>query len=143
MRPPVLHLCLLLLTLFFGAESRALGRMSDGPKTAVPDFFAEVLTRAGSPASGTEERAGETASRSGNFAPDVEDGPNLYSYVSQNPWSKFDPEGLATQKELRSELNELVDRKQGNLAILKQIQNKQDSGHGDAGDDAAKAEAID
>ena len=23
------------------------------------------------------------------------DGPNLYAYVNQNPWSKFDPEGLA------------------------------------------------
>ena len=22
------------------------------------------------------------------------DGPNLYAYVRQNPWSKFDPEGL-------------------------------------------------
>jgi RHS repeat-associated protein len=22
------------------------------------------------------------------------DGPNLYTYVRQNPWSKFDPEGL-------------------------------------------------
>ena len=22
------------------------------------------------------------------------DGPNLYAYVRQNPWTKFDPEGL-------------------------------------------------
>ncbi len=22
------------------------------------------------------------------------DGPNLYAYVSQNPWTKFDPDGL-------------------------------------------------
>gem|GEM_PF-5724471 len=29
------------------------------------------------------------------------DGPNLYAYVMQNPWSKFDPEGLKTLNEAR------------------------------------------
>jgi hypothetical protein len=27
------------------------------------------------------------------------DGPNLYAYVKQNPWTNFDPEGLATQQD--------------------------------------------
>jgi RHS repeat-associated protein len=27
------------------------------------------------------------------------DGPNLYTYVRQNPWTKFDPEGLETKEE--------------------------------------------
>jgi RHS repeat-associated protein len=27
------------------------------------------------------------------------DGPNMYAYVVQNPWSQFDPEGLKTRKE--------------------------------------------
>ena len=26
------------------------------------------------------------------------DGPNLYAYVNQNPWTKFDPEGLSTEE---------------------------------------------
>lgn len=26
------------------------------------------------------------------------DGPNLYAYVVQNPWTKFDPEGLSPWK---------------------------------------------
>jgi RHS repeat-associated protein len=30
------------------------------------------------------------------------DGPNLYTYVRQNPWSKFDPEGLASYDEVKS-----------------------------------------
>jgi RHS repeat-associated protein len=30
------------------------------------------------------------------------DGPNLYAYVRQNPWSKFDPEGLETSTLLQS-----------------------------------------
>src|SRR6266705_3272085 len=40
----------------------------------------------------------EKASSSTNF-PDEPfvDGPNLYCYVRQNPWTKFDPEGLNGQ----------------------------------------------
>jgi uncharacterized protein RhaS with RHS repeats len=26
------------------------------------------------------------------------DGPNLYAYVRQNPWTAFDPDGLAEKK---------------------------------------------
>ena len=35
------------------------------------------------------------------------DGPNLYTYVNQNPWSKFDPEGLETKKDYEEELTAL------------------------------------
>jgi RHS repeat-associated protein len=35
------------------------------------------------------------------------DGPNLYAYVRQNPWSKFDPEGLQAREELRTPEEEL------------------------------------
>ena len=30
------------------------------------------------------------------------DGPNLYAYVNQNPWTKFDPEGLAAELVIRN-----------------------------------------
>ena len=37
------------------------------------------------------------------------DGPNLYSYVRQNPWTAFDPEGLQTARELmKDELSEMA-----------------------------------
>ena len=36
----------------------------------------------------------ELPASSYDLAPDVRDGPNLYAYVKQNPWSKFDAEGL-------------------------------------------------
>jgi hypothetical protein len=37
----------------------------------------------------------ELPASSYDLAPDVRDGPNLYAYVRQNPWTKFDPDGLA------------------------------------------------
>jgi len=33
-----------------------------------------------------------------------EDGPNTYDYVGQNPWTKFDPEGLATIGDYENDL---------------------------------------
>jgi len=41
------------------------------------------------------------------------DGPNLYAYVRQNPWTKFDPEGLTNKtfdwiKERAKETGEVV-----------------------------------
>jgi RHS repeat-associated protein len=38
------------------------------------------------------------------------DGPNMYAYVVQNPWSKFDPEGLRTKKE-HEEIKKKYDEK--------------------------------
>ncbi|MBV6498764.1 MAG: hypothetical protein CJBNEKGG_00992 [Prosthecobacter sp.] len=38
--------------------------------------------------------AWEPPASSYDLAPDVRDGPNLYAYVQQNPWSKFDAEGM-------------------------------------------------
>ena len=35
------------------------------------------------------------------------DGPNLYAYVRQNPWSKFDPEGLMTWGQYWGEVGEV------------------------------------
>ena len=37
----------------------------------------------------------ELPASSYDLAPDVRDGPNLYAYVQQNPWTAFDPDGLA------------------------------------------------
>jgi hypothetical protein len=31
------------------------------------------------------------------------DGPNLYTYVNQNPWTHFDPEGLATEQDYKND----------------------------------------
>ena len=40
----------------------------------------------------------ELPASSYDLAPDVRDGPNLYAYVKQNPWTSFDPDGLAETK---------------------------------------------
>lgn len=96
MRRPLLPLCLLWLLLLLSAGTRAPGKASDGPKTHQGDFFPETLTNAGELLPETPGRIRDTAGWSYDFAPDVRDGPNLYSYVRQNPWSAFDPEGLET-----------------------------------------------
>jgi len=44
------------------------------------------------------------------------DGPNLYTYVNQNPWTKFDPEGLRTLKQVRKAID---DRNEENRALNK------------------------
>ncbi|MBV6500878.1 MAG: hypothetical protein CJBNEKGG_03366 [Prosthecobacter sp.] len=43
-----------------------------------------------------------------DIAPDVRNGPNLYAYVKQNPWSKFDPLGLAEKKSKAGEVYFIV-----------------------------------
>ena len=55
------------------------------------------------------------------------DGPNLYAYVRQNPWTKFDPHGLAEKK-----VSPLAERRQHIQRLLR------DNDQGDAADrDAA------
>ncbi len=39
------------------------------------------------------------------------DGPNLYAYVRQNPWTSFDPEGLKTKKEREEARDKLVQQR--------------------------------
>jgi RHS repeat-associated protein len=43
------------------------------------------------------------------------DGPNMYAYVVQNPWTKFDPEGLATKEQYQKEIDKA---KKSNAKIL-------------------------
>ncbi|MCB1078339.1 MAG: hypothetical protein KDM64_10985, partial [Verrucomicrobiae bacterium] len=44
------------------------------------------------------------------------DGPNLYAYVRQNPWSAFDPDGLKTKSDYRKEKAAAVSRIEGRIA---------------------------
>jgi hypothetical protein len=58
-----------------------------------------LLLLAAAPASAVMDvqprnHAWELPASSYDLAPDVRDGPNLYAYVKQNPWTKFDPLGL-------------------------------------------------
>jgi hypothetical protein len=41
---------------------------------------------------------GEPGPNGYELASDVRDGPNVYAYVKQNPWTAFDPDGLAEVK---------------------------------------------
>jgi hypothetical protein len=88
---------LTLLALLLFAAAPASGVMVRGEKTAVPDFFGSSFETA----SGDECPASQYRTRGGvdcSYEPalDVRDGPNLYAYVKQNPWTGFDPKGLAT-----------------------------------------------
>ncbi len=47
------------------------------------------------------------------------DGPNLYAYVGQNPWSKFDPEGLKTIRDYEKEIDNAKAERDFNLRQLK------------------------
>lgn len=94
----LLHvLALLSLLLFAAAPASAVMLRSE--KTAVPGFFGSSWESA----SGDECPASQYRTRSGvdcSYEPalDVRDGPNLYAYVKQNPWTAFDPDGLAEVK---------------------------------------------
>jgi RHS repeat-associated protein len=46
------------------------------------------------------------------------DGPNVYAYVQQNPWSSFDPEGLSAWDVMRGVGNTAVDAVKGASTIL-------------------------
>jgi hypothetical protein len=89
---------LTLLALLLLAAAPASGVMVRGEKTAVPDFFGSSLESAFGdewPATPYRTRGGVDCSY--ETALDVRDGPNLYAYVQQNPWTKFDPDGLEAQ----------------------------------------------
>jgi hypothetical protein len=64
-----------------------------------------LLLLAAAPASAVMDvqprnHAWEPPGSSYDLAPDVRDGPNLYAYVKQNPWSKWDPRGLSPEEML-------------------------------------------
>ena len=60
---------------------------------------------------------------------DVDIGPNLYAYVRQNPWTKFDPLGLKTIEDYEKLKQKQVDK------VKKKIENGENA-------DAAKLEAL-
>ena len=45
------------------------------------------------------------------------DGPNVYAYVMQNPWTSFDPDGLAKKSQLHKERRGLIQRRDAEKAI--------------------------
>ncbi|MBC2600998.1 hypothetical protein [Puniceicoccus vermicola] len=65
-----------------------------GLKTASGDFFGETPEYAGHDWPQTQQPRRENGDRSYDTASDVRNGPNVYTYVVQNPWTFFDPHGL-------------------------------------------------
>ena len=87
---------LALLSLLLLAAAPASGVMVRGEKTAVPDFFGSAFESAfGDEWPATQYRTRGGVDCSYETALDVRDGPNLYAYVMQNPWTMWDPHGLA------------------------------------------------
>src|SRR5262245_31249699 len=85
---------LTLLVLLVLAAQPASGRVDLQPENRVWEIFPDPVPAPGdqSPASPTGLRV--PAFHDYDFASDVREGPNLYAYVHQNPWTMWDPEGL-------------------------------------------------
>jgi hypothetical protein len=89
----ILQFCLLLLVLL-GAEPRAWGKVDVGQNIAsggLPLILVDCTDGDAPPALITQ---GEPGPWDYEPAPDVCNGPNLYAYVKQNPWTCWDPDGL-------------------------------------------------
>ena len=85
----ILQLCLCILVLQ-GARTSSWGRMAcHEPATTSQAFIRVSETDPDAPPMGVS--SGDWFSHD---ATGFEDGPNLYTYVKQNPWTAFDPDGL-------------------------------------------------
>ncbi len=82
------------LLLLVGAQTHAWAKADLTPKIAPWDFLAAAETEPAAAARCNQVAIRVAAFHSYDFAPDVRNGPNLYCYVRQNPWTKFDPDGL-------------------------------------------------
>jgi|GEM_PF-6713184 len=65
-----------------------------GLKTASGDFFEEEPESVGGSWPQSQQPRRENGDSVYDTASDVRNGPNVYTYVTQNPWTKFDPLGL-------------------------------------------------
>jgi hypothetical protein len=89
----ILQLCVVLL-LLVGVENHVWGKMDVGEKAPYGDFFAESESEPGAGWLWDADGTRDAAPWSYDIALDVRNGPNLYAYVRQNPWTSFDPLGL-------------------------------------------------
>lgn len=89
----ILQLCLCILVLQ-GARTSSWGRMAcHEPATTSQAFIRVSETDPDAPPMGVS--SGDWFSHD---ATGFEDGPNLYAYVKQNPWTGWDPHGLEEKK---------------------------------------------
>lgn len=84
--------CCLLLLVLFGANLHAWGKVAVNPEPATANqvFIWVEETDPDAPPAGVSSGGWLSHDPTG-----FEDGPNVYAYCIQNPWSKFDPHGLA------------------------------------------------
>jgi hypothetical protein len=98
----ILQFCLLLLVLL-GAEPRAWGKVDVGQNIAsggLPLILVDCTDGDAPPALITQ---GEPGPWDYEPAPDVCNGPNLYAYVKQNPWTGWDPDGLKKRSDYQAD----------------------------------------
>jgi hypothetical protein len=91
----VLSMLLLLLLCVQHASGRAVLQ----PENCVRESFAISYWNYDA---SSQDFTGENGLSGYDLASDVCDGPNLYAYCSQNPWTKFDPHGLSGVTEILS-----------------------------------------
>ena len=95
-----------------------------GLKTASGDFFSEEPDYVGSGWPQTQQPRRENGDGSYDTASDVRNGPNVYTYVVQNPWTKFDPLGLYDNETLE-------DLAEGVIGKIDEIINPKENGSSD------------
>lgn len=88
--------CCLLLLVLLGANVNAWGKVAARPKPAAGNVQEVLRSDADPDAPPARISTGDWLSHTSEEG--IEDGPNLYAYVKQNPWTAFDPDGLAEVK---------------------------------------------
>ncbi len=89
----------LMVLLLLGAGNRVWGKVAVGETIAVRDFAESGVFVSVRDAPPGLMSSGEAAVWGHDLG--MQDGPNLYAYVRQNPWTSFDPDGLAEMKHYR------------------------------------------
>lgn len=104
----ILQLCVL-LTVLLGVENHAWGKVAAPENIAVRGFEVGEVFGDLADAPPALMSSGEASMWGYDVASDVRDGPNLYAYCVQNPWTTWDPEGLAVPRNRKEAESKIAD----------------------------------
>jgi hypothetical protein len=91
----------LLLIVHFGANMHAWGKVAVNPEPVTAHQVFSWVDEADPDAPPMGVSSGDWLCHD---AAGFENGPNLYAYVKENPWSAFDPDGLKTKDDYRNDI---------------------------------------
>lgn len=93
-----------MMMMLLGAGNRLWGKVAAGQTIAERGFAGSDVFDSVVDTQPVLMSSGEAAARGFN-SKGFEDGPNLYAYVKQNPWTAFDPDGLKTKNDYRRDID--------------------------------------